>query len=247
MYGLLYKDFIVNKKNMLLLFFVVIFMYVLEFAGLIPSDDPSASLADDMPFLYQTINCISVGSAFMIIDMLQFSIYEQDEKKKFAYYITASEGGIKSHIQEKYLFSYLISVFCMVLCILLNSLAIDIADNGYNDSMLCIVMFFVQIFMKAVEIPFIMAFGSKRGNNVKGILILIVALIALIYFLFGDLSVFGSIDDFWDNFFKLFNVAENPKIIIGMSLAGLGSLACYYVSYLISCRVYLKGVDGYAK
>jgi len=245
MYGLLYKDFIINRKNMLIVSLAAAFMYILEFAGLIPSDDSTNT--SDMPFLFQTINVISTVSAFMVIGMFQNSIYEQDEKKKYAYYITASEAGIRAHVQEKYLFSYLISVFCMIQCILLNALAIDIAKNEYNDSTLCVMLFFVQIFMRAVEIPFTMAFGAKRGNNVKGIVIIIIFLIALIYFLFGDLSVFGTIDNFWENFFKLFDIDENPKIILGLSLAGLGALGCYYVSYRISCKVYLKGVENYAK
>ena len=243
MYGLLYKDFIVHKKMLIPMFCAAIFIQILQFPTLLGDPEEEAIEA-----VSRMMNFMSTSLGFLMIGNLQNHIYENDEKKKFAYYITASETGIKSHVQEKYLFTYLISTIGVIAFSLMNALAIDFGGNAESSVIICLILFYVQIFLRSIEIPFIMAFSSKKGNDVKAVMILILMMAGMIYLLFGDLSIFGdSMDNFWERLFDFLDSEKSPEVRLLMALSGVGSLLCYYISYRISCKVYLKGVDSYAK
>lgn len=243
MYGFIFKDLRVNLKNIALFGIGMVFFNLLPFAAA-ASDDG----ADENTFLYKFLGVLTVVSSFYILGMLETSIFDADERKKWAYYAAASEAGVEGQIGSKYIVIYLMSMFGVIWCNILNSLSIDLADNSFNTFSLAFGLFFIQIFLRAVDIPFIVAFSSKKGNNVRAVILIIFIFALAVYLLFGDLSYFGnSMEGFWDKFFKLMDANNSPKIVIVISLLEIAVIPLYYLSYRISCKYYLKGVDSYDK
>ncbi len=77
-------------------------------------------------------------------------------------------------------------------------------------SNLCITFFYIQLLTVSIEIPFVVDFGSKVGSMIKALTFILVILVVVVYALFGDLSIFGSIDSFYDWLFNL--ISGNSKI-----------------------------------
>ena len=63
MYGLIYKNFLVNKKVILLHMGVFVFMYAISVMPVITNDETTVSL---MPTVQSFVSIISVISSFMI-------------------------------------------------------------------------------------------------------------------------------------------------------------------------------------
>ena len=118
------------------------------------------------------------------------------------------------------------------------------ADLGMTDtadiSGLAIPLVFVQILLRAVDIPFTYRFGSKTGSIIKMICMVAIAILLSVTLIF-------LMDD-WDS-----AAALAEKLFTGYSssllLAGLFAAisAVYCLSYRITCRLYLKGVEQYDK
>ena len=111
MYGLMYKDLAVNKKNLLILFGGFLLMHILQFLGGGELEDENAA------FL---ITAMSVAMAFMISGAAQSYLFSADERKKFAFWVISSQTGVKSLVGAKYLFVYALAVLSVVLSISIN-------------------------------------------------------------------------------------------------------------------------------
>ena len=96
----------------------------------------------------------------------------------------------------------------------------------------------MQILFRAIDIPFTYRFGSKKGSFIKLICMVILAiLICAVLVLNVD-----NMDRITEMVRKVFN--ENNSSLI-LSLGLIVCLALYYLSYRITCRLYLKGVEQY--
>ena len=104
--------------------------------------------------------------------------------------------------------------------------------------------FYFIILYCALEFPFQFRYGSKNGVKYKVGLFLLLFYLGMIYLLFGPPIDSNEIIDY---LFKLARgEAQLPK---WMQYAGVFlpyvAMGAYYISYKISCRVYLKGVEQY--
>ena len=227
---------------MLILLGAAVFVNVFQFAAV-----DGQKMGGTMSLL---MNIMAVVASFFVMGTMQGLIYEQDERKKWSYYITSTEAGSAAQVGEKYILVLIISMAALVLNVLLNCIAIDLANNEYQIAPVCMALFFIQVLLRAVEIPFVMAFGSKKGNLVRGAIMLAALIVALVYLLFGDLKAIGlgSSDDLWDKLIKLIkSPSSNSNVLLALGAAGVCVLPLYYLSYRISCRVYKRGADAYEK
>ena len=93
-----------------------------------------------------------------------------------------------------------------------------------------------------------MRFGKTFSRILCMVLIAAVVLGGAVYLLFGDLSPFADMSSFWDRLFESFDDPEAAgKIALGTGIAAVGITVLYYLSYRLSVKWYLKGVDHYAK
>ena len=180
---------------------------------------------------------------FLFAGGLQTMVLRGDDRKLWGYWITASADGYKGFLRVKYEM-----IFGMIVLFLFSLQFVDMgycavaADMGAEDigsiSSIALLLGFMQILFRAIDIPFTYRFGSKKGSFIKLICMVILAiLICAVLVLNVD-----NMDRITEMVRKVFN--ENNSSLI-LSLGLIVCLALYYLSYRITCRLYLKGVEQY--
>ena len=182
-------------------------------------------------------------AGFLAAGALQLLVLRGDDRKLWGYWITATPDGYNGFLRVKYEM-----IFAMIVLFLFTLQCVDrgycafAADMGNTEvaeiSGIAVLLCFVQILLRAIDIPFVYRFGSKKGSFVK-LICMIVLTIILLALLFLNID---RLDTFFDTCKKVFSVQNSPLILsVGLVLC----LALYYISYRITCRLYLKGVEQY--
>lgn len=249
MLGHIYKDIMVSKKTLLLTFLG--FAFINSWILLIPVIDKQ--IINDfkaMPLIFNVMFMLMIAMTFYIGGMIEDSFILHDESKRWAYFVHSTEDGIKNTVGAKYILCLLFSMMTVFVCSFFNGLHIDLIDKELpNLQSIIIVIFFFQLFMRAISYPFIFAFGSKMGNNIKAITFLVIVAAGLIFLLFGDISAISDhSDEIWDKIFKLLtDIGSNWKLVLIQGIGCSAVCVLYYISYRISCKVYMKGVERFER
>ncbi len=235
MYGLLYKELLLNKKNLL---GTVAAILVFSATLLTPTDSFSSEIFV-MVLIFMTI----IG--FLIMGMFQQGLFEADESRIWQYYITSTPDGLRNQIRVKYVFSGLLTVLTTFYYLIIYTLSSAILD--INVPCPCVFIALTQILFRSIEFPFLVYFGSKYGNTFRSVLIALIMFAGLVYALFGDLTIFGSYERFTN--FLMNHVLSENGFSQGFSdlihLVPILIYSLYYLSYRISCKLYLKGGEHY--
>jgi len=248
MLGLLYKDYCILKKN---IWSMAAVMLLLSVVLLLP-----ASVWEKTGLLSETITAQVIAFTIMpvvvYIDMfaciggLQKNMLEHDECKAWSNYITASPLGYKEQVLSKY-YMMLLSSFAVVvwgfLCDMLSSLVVGSVGSA---SGIYTTFFYIHIILQAIEYPFLIRFGHKYGNTYKVGLLIVAFYGLMVYLLFGKIPESLS-EDFFGFVFNL-AASENalPTFALGiLALLPYVAALLFYLSYKLSCKWYLKGVEAY--
>ncbi len=187
------------------------------------------------------ILCAVVAVAFMLI--IQTFTLKGDDKKLWGYFVASNPKGIKDFIFTKYGFILAMNVFYFVLCSLSDLVFTFIANYiaGINVPLMTGIYFtllFLQIILCALDIPFTIRFGDKKGSSVKAIVPIFLVIIFIIIFLINPVAM----TDIMNNF--LFN-GEMPPFMEW--ILPVISISAFIVSAIISSKLYMKGVEQYYK
>ncbi len=254
MFGLIYKEFVSNKKiikGVAVCLCFILFMFTCVAAGYGADRSISGSNEIDISEILVTIlmPCIFI---YCLIGIVQQQVIKTDEKRLWAYYITSTPDGVKQQIGSKYLFVLLTAYIAFELCNLYDlvvSLINDVPAQMYMS--LYMIAMQIMIFINAVEIPFVIRFGSKAGNNYRVILFVIVLFAILVYGLFGDITSFIESDM---NILEIIadlltgnteNQSSMMKLSLVISLFPYITGVLFFLSYKLSCKLYLKGTECY--
>lgn len=236
MSGLIYKELVMNKKPLLIMTLVSLIMSSVLFT--------QNEVEPGMETIFSLLGMLSFVLIFFIVGMMQPMIFEADETKRWAYFISASPKTAKGQVEAKYIFTLMISLGAMIFCMIVNDAAELV--NGVPDMLLLIYnLLIIQIFLRAVELPFIFRFGSKVGGSYKAAVFLLALLAIIAYLLFGDLSMFKNIDAFYDRVLALLGGDIPDSLYIVMAVSPYAAGILYYVSYRISVKFYLRGAENY--
>lgn len=177
-----------------------------------------------------------------------------DESKNWAYFIVSSPKGAKGQVLSRYTVTFLLSVITAAAAVLmellifiLTKVVIDVEPD--MNIKIVAVLFFAMIFVDALELPFLFRFGSKRGAFVKMMMGLVLIIAVMIYLLFGPIpedmdGLMNAVMQFIDDF----RHGITPKAVkIFCRVFPFVSLGAYVISYFISCKFYLKGIENYDK
>ena len=243
MTGYLYKELKLTIRLVLLFLLTYLFFSIVPIFAVVDAKD------DDT--IGQTLTMIlGVFCIFTFITAgcIQSGVFNGDDRKKWAYFVTSTPSGIKGQIGAKYLFTMLFTMFVVTLETLKLALAEEIAGQTLGLSVLIAAMFYVQLLMRAVEYPLIVRFGVKMGSMVKITAVCVLVLGFIVYALFGDTSAFASMDTFWERMFAFVGDPDKlKKLLLWVGVCTLAVLPLYYLSYRISVKLYLKGAENYAK
>ncbi|MGN1411202.1 MAG: ABC-2 transporter permease [Oscillospiraceae bacterium] len=238
MWGLILKDIYTNKKTLIFsilgtLFFSIPFFISFGIGDVDTENGKSVETVISMMYmmLYFFI--------FMIwVDIILATI-SNDEKPTWINYIVSSPIAVKGQVQSKYCEGLIISSMYFSWCYMITQ--VSVAVNNFETSHIDLAMnlMFMLLFIYAIEIPFVVRFGSKHGNNIKFVFGMILVIAFLICFLYGE-DFENTLYKLWD---MLLNNKFNDKIIFLSSLFPYVVGVLYYVSYKISCKLYLKGAE----
>lgn len=241
MAGLLYKELVLNKKNLILMAIAVMFLSAAIFMCAFFTDDGDTT---DTSLIIRSIGIMMFFYMFVIIGFITPGFFQRDEKKKWAYFISSTPLTDAGHIKSKYLFTFLIYVALLMWCYFL-SLITDVL-GGASAVDIAFEMLWVMLLLNAVEFPFLVRFGYKTGGYVKTALVSLLVLIAFEYILFGDAS---AVNDPKKIVAFLTELSDPDKLngvtIAVMSFLPYVSAGLYFLSCKISCKLYLKGAEEY--
>ena len=245
MTGLLYRELKLNWVKMIGFAFGMM-IYPVLFVVLF------ATNSGEMDSLTGRLSIVMFGMAafiaFLVGGVFQDAMFKDDERKKWAYYITSTPTGIKGYMGAKYIIALFWSMLTVTLLVLCNSIAADTNHEIADASVVYVGFLYIQLFMRSVEFPLMARFGGKTGKTAKIVIVVVLAMAAFVYFLFGDTSAFADMDSFWE---KVISAVEDPASMKKFSLAASIIMAAvmplYYLSYRLSVKWYLKGAENYAK
>lgn len=234
MLGLLYKEIILNKKYILSIAASNLMMSLTFFIMIIKGSD---KIPKEFVIIFTSLIFLIM---FMIMTMLAGNFFQTDESKKWAFFISSTPLTKKGQIKSKYLLTLILYAILYIWCSILSSL-FDISGGGFKFYILCL-----MIVLAAIEYPFFVRFGSKIGANLKIAVVALICVLCIEYGLFGDMSIF---ENFGIKVFEFFSDADNVsdfKFILKIVSPCLAAVF-YFLSYKISCRLYLKGAENYER
>ncbi len=233
MFGLIYKELVTRKKQLLIMIPIAALFAIMVIADAATKDEYVGVM------LMLAAVCI-----ILISGMFEQGSFENDETKKWLSFIGSAENGVRKQIGSKYLFNLFLMIAVFTYLELLFELAAAMTEKDLDMFFMALqLMMFFQMIYRAVESPFLVAFGSKYGNNIRMIVMLVLVFGFIVYALFGDLSIFGSTEEL------LLRAQEflTDKGSYFILLTPICAFALYYISFELSCRLYLHGGEYYEK
>lgn len=250
--GFLYKEL---KQNRIIIVFISVLPLMMMFLSLVmtfvggftenKTDFAALLSADDSNMTYYIM--IAVG-AFFASSFIS-GIFLGDDRKLLSYFIVSTSQGVKGYLYNKFVLCFAINGIYMISWFFTDSLhsTVKYAITGQEaDSIasIFIMLFFLLLFVCAVDIPFMIRFGQKRGSFIKTVVMLIAATSLVIGFAVLPQTV-------QDNLMQIFSDIRQGKadnvIMLIVSVLPLITLGLYMLSYRISCKVFMKGVEDYDK
>ncbi len=233
MFGLVYKELVTRKKQLIILLPIIALFTIMVIADAATNDEYVGVM------LMLAAVCI-----ILVSGMFEQGSFENDETKKWLSFIGSAEDGVRKQIGSKYLFNLILMISVFTYLELIFELAV--AMTGINADIFFMalqLMMFFQMVYRAVESPFMVAFGSRYGNTMRMIVMLILVFGFIVYALFGDLSIFGSTEELLLRAEEFLSDSGSYFILLTPAFA----LLLYYLSFEISCRLYLHGGEYYEK
>ena len=255
MQGTVYKELVQNRFFLLCGLFLPPLVYAAAVlmglimkagAGFSWTDFLSGFLADGV--LFRIVLAVLVA-AYFGMRLMSAGVFSQDESKRKSVMMAAVPDGTARQIYGKYAVVFMTYALFYVSAFFTDSFFCWIVfrvtgETTLNMNSLLVLMLFVQMFLRSVDMPFLVRFGSKYGKYVLILFYILAAIVLLITILY--VPVFENmIEVIWDWCIRLMNGELEEEALFIVSLLPPVSIAAYVISYRISCRLWLKGVANY--
>ncbi|MCH5275836.1 MAG: ABC-2 transporter permease [Lachnospiraceae bacterium] len=196
----------------------------------------------------QSAKILFIIVGYLIAGAMQTSTYMGDDSKKWGYFIASGPAGVKGYIYTKYMLILgmcMLFVFSMEMSdILYGTFCSSVTEQPYISlSTFFIVLFYIQLFLRAIDMPFIVRFGIKQGSIIKIILFVATLLIMVIIFAASPSAMFAFSE-------AVENLTGNEPGNLMLVITGMFpyvSIGLFILSYKISCKLYMRGVEHYDK
>lgn len=234
MAGLLYKDYVAVKGKVYIRSILAIFLVIVVLRLLLP---PS-----EVDIMVMSLWLTSVIILYMVIlGKLEVSLVSVDEGRRNKQYYLSLPVGKKQYVASKYIFvllAFYITLFfgtvagqmCLVHC------QDDTTNNIINQCMGLLPLLACSfLIVPAIELPFFIGFGSKKGSRIKTAIFFIVFFAVIVYMLFGDLSIVDKI-----SLVAIINYCKKHQELVFVLdvVAPYLTFGFYYLSYRISCLLF---------
>lgn len=237
MQGLLYKNFRIHFSSFLLIMIVtlvccaiVIISSILGGADLIAENDGVLLFF----VLYYAV--------FMLPSLTSNLLFEADENKTASAFAMSLPQCSKGHIESKYWYILIEHLITLFIAFLTDTVTFGILGGAFSASIVLVMIFCWRLLLEAIEIPFVIRFGSQNGIAIKGLVITFVLILGMLYLMFGDISWLINSDD---PLKALMAWVKTGKVLLPVSFFPFVSCAAYWLSCKISIKVFRKGAENY--
>lgn len=237
MSGLLYKNFRINFSSFLLALIVTLISCAITIAASI-LDGTDLITEDDGAMLFFVLYYFG----FMMPSLSSSLLFEADESKTASAFAMSLPQGGKGHIEAKYWYILIQYLLVLFITFLTDTVTYVILGGTFSAAILLVFIFSWRLLLSAIEIPFIIRFGSQKGVSIKGLVTAFIAMLAIVYLMFGDISWLINSDKPLKAFMEWL---ESGRILFLISLFPFISCAAYYLSCKISIKVFRKGAENY--
>lgn len=236
MKGHLYRAFVLCKPQIFFLIAMqaVCSAFLIVFAAL-QANQPNC----DMDFVQVVCMVIYLLMFLLSMSILTNDYFKIDEKPATAFFLCSTPKSVKAQVAGKYFFILIIGLFALAANYVTDVIVTAITLGGTSSTVLLLLLFCAELLVNAVEIPFVFRFGSGRGAAIKGAVFGGIMVAIIIYGLFGNISFFLGSDPM--GAFLEFMSGDGPMWTI--AITPYASAAAYYLSYLISVKLWRKGAD----
>lgn len=234
MWGLIRKDFYVNRKE------IGIYSALAGGCSVFLMIPFGAGTMEELGLLYSLIGAIWLIGIFILIGTLENGLLLPDEDCGYEQFVLSSPLGVKGQVLSKYYICLAISLAGAFWCILLAQVSVAVTGVENGLTLVVVLLFYLQIFLRAVELPFLFGLGARYGNYVKMGAALILLFLSLNHMLYGKGRLFRSFEEVldWLGNFSVEQLADGAVLALGLAM--LGSLALFYGSYYLSCLWYRR-------
>lgn len=234
MWGLIRKDLYVNRKE------IGIYSALAGGCSIFLMIPFGAKTMEELGLLYSLLGAMWLIGIFILIGTLENGLLLPDEDCGYEQFVLSSPLGIKGQVLSKYYICLAISLVGAFWCILLAQISITVTGVENELTLVVVLLFFLQIFLRAVELPFLFGLGARYGNYVKMGAGLIMLFLALNHILYGKGRLPGSFEEVldWLSNFSVEQLADGAVLVMGLAM--VGSLALFYGSYYLSCLCYRR-------
>lgn len=194
----------------------------------------------------ETIRLLFLLLGFVAVGMMQGLTMMGDDTKKWALFTASNPKGVSGFVYTKYLLVFAMSGIMLIGCYsaeqAFSTLGYCVAGLDAMPIMsFAILLFYAQLLLRAVELPFLIRFGVRTGSMIK-----VITLVAAVI-LFILLTLFGLMDGFFIVLNDLISGQMNDALSLAISAMPFAAVGAYYLSYRISCKLYMKGAEYYVK
>ena len=252
MRGLIYKDLYLIKNNLLTSFILVALMFIVAFVIIFSVGD-SANGVSRVAVILDLLIVMSVSS------LSSDSLMKCDDGKSWGFYGISLPKGIKRVVGSRYLTILLMYVVSFVICVLNDFIFGIIYGKIVSYIIVYGLVIAVGLILKAIEMPLSFRFGAENASKIRILITVLIVFIATLYFLFGNIEWLMGENGIYQTLMKMKSETDNNPAIyeellkslmdkvnimmyIGLVIEMVGALFWYFISYVISCAVYRKGI-----
>ena len=247
MLGLLYKEFIISKRSLIMSLIIYLFSIAVVCLTLcISLFAANGETPEDWAVSVTMMSGILTLILFGATNVYYNNLFISDEKRVWANFSISLPTSVKGQVKAKYIYLFLINSIALFITSIPDAVIGYISGEFSGAGSLIGQMIFMILILKySVEIPFTLRFGTKAGSYIMTAGYVVLSFGLIIYGLFGDISFFME-NEFMDVFVKTIEfLTSDTASIIGLGIFSWVVLILYIVSYKISCKVYKKGVETY--
>lgn len=240
MKGYFYKEWKQNEKNLL---WMVNISVGLVFLPILTAMLVEKNISREA-FLYFTKEGLifrELLAAFGycgVLALQEWSFMRDDDMRAWGFFVASNPKGVRGCILAKYVYVAFSGICFFVLSTgfdyLFTQICNAVSGAGLAQRTEYFWMLFLSLlFVNALEMPCVIRFGLKKGTYVKLGVMLGVMILLTVVFLGNPMGIIDAI-------FSFFVDKEIPfSMKWGMPIV---SVSAYILSYLLSCKLYMKGV-----
>lgn len=250
--GFLYKELKQNMKSIcaviILPFFILIFL-----TGCIAIVSLNEEYGGDgwivKTLTSDVMRLASIAIGFFFVSSLLLSVFHGDDKKLWAYFIASAPMGVKKFLYTKYVLSFAMCGLYFVSSYFAETLVATIRWFALGEEIISfasifIIIFFALILQNSFSIPMMLRFGEKKGSIMNIIIILCLAIAAILALSFIPREIQDKVFA-WLAGFMTDEHGDLTTLLLGL-FPGF-SVGAYILSYKVSCKIFMKGVNEYDK